>query len=181
MTATSLLGLSQHNLQTLVAVILFIISIFFIFSGINNHLSNQLSSIANFANNMLNKIPTSTAYGQLATGLLLGAVWSPCAGPSIGFAISLVTIQNDMLYGALIMFVFGIGASIPLILIAYGSSSLIKQHTKSLQNLYTWTKIIMGLFILTYSLLLLTGWDKNVESIILNILPEYIINLTTKY
>ena len=129
----------------------------------------------------MNKIPTSDALGQFVIGLLLGAVWSPCSGPSMGFAISLITIQDDILYGSLIMLTFGIAASIPVTIIAYGSSSFIQRNTQQIQNLYTGIKIIMGLFIFAYSILLLTGLDKNIEGMILNILPEFIFNLITRY
>jgi cytochrome c-type biogenesis protein len=48
---------------------------------------------------------------------LLGAVWSPCVGPTLGAASLLASQGHDLLQVALTMAVFGIGAALPLILL----------------------------------------------------------------
>ena len=55
--------------------------------------------------------------GQFAVGLLLGAVWSPCVGPTLGAASLLASQGKDLPQVALTMVVFGIGAAVPLILL----------------------------------------------------------------
>ena len=53
--------------------------------------------------------------GQFAIGLLLGAVWSPCVGPTLGAASLLASQGRDLPQVALTMAVFGIGAALPLV------------------------------------------------------------------
>ena len=55
--------------------------------------------------------------GQFAIGLLLGAVWSPCVGPTLGAASLLASQGRDLPQVALTMAVFGIGAALPLIVL----------------------------------------------------------------
>ena len=56
-------------------------------------------------------------YGQFALGLLLGAVWSPCVGPTLGAASVLASQGEDLGQVALVMLAFGLGAALPLLLL----------------------------------------------------------------
>ena len=51
--------------------------------------------------------------GQFGLGLLLGAVWSPCVGPTLGAASVLAAKGEDLLQVALTMLAFGVGAALP--------------------------------------------------------------------
>ena len=59
--------------------------------------------------------------GQFAVGLLLGAVWSPCVGPTLGAASLLAAQGRDLGQVALTMFVFGLGAALPLLALGLAS------------------------------------------------------------
>ena len=62
-------------------------------------------------------LPPRGLAGQFAIGLLLGAVWSPCVGPTLGAASLLASQGRDLPQVALTMAVFGIGAALPLVLL----------------------------------------------------------------
>src|SRR6266404_9070041 len=53
--------------------------------------------------------------GQFVVGLLLGAVWSPCVGPTLGAASVLAAQGRSLGLVALTMLSFGLGSAIPLI------------------------------------------------------------------
>jgi cytochrome c biogenesis protein CcdA len=55
--------------------------------------------------------------GQFAVGLVLGLVWSPCVGPTLGAASTLASQGRDLGSIALLMLLFGLGAATPLLLI----------------------------------------------------------------
>ena len=50
-------------------------------------------------------------------GLLLGAVWSPCVGPTLGAASILAAKGENLGQVALTMLAFGVGAALPLLVI----------------------------------------------------------------
>src|SRR5258708_30540432 len=58
-------------------------------------------------------------------GSLLGAVWSPCAGPTLGSAIGLVTQAGTLFRGLVLILTFGLGARFPLLAVHFGSPSII--------------------------------------------------------
>ncbi|WP_372655908.1 hypothetical protein, partial [Halobacteriovorax sp.] len=74
--------------------------------------------------------------------------------------------------------IFSIGSILPILFFSYGAKSLVmKIQKKSLDN-SKYTKLGLGLFCGVMSILILTGLDKNLETAILNILPEAITNIS---
>ena len=71
--------------------------------------------LANWANGRLEGRDTGGPAGQFGVGVLLGAVWSPCVGPTLGAASLLAAQGRDLGQVALTMFVFGLGAALPLL------------------------------------------------------------------
>ena len=61
--------------------------------------------------------PTSGLGGQFGVGLLLGILWSPCVGPTLGAASLLAAHGRDLGSVALTMLAFGIGTALPLLLL----------------------------------------------------------------
>lgn len=56
-------------------------------------------------------------------GLTLGLVWVPCAGPALSFAFTLVRDEPG-LRAMLYLLCYGLGTSVPLLLIGYGGQSI---------------------------------------------------------
>ena len=73
--------------------------------------------VSSWADRRFGGVCRSGLTGQFAIGLLLGAVWSPCVGPTLGAASLLASQGRDLPQVALTMAVFGIGAALPLILL----------------------------------------------------------------
>jgi cytochrome c-type biogenesis protein len=80
-------------------------------------------------------------------GLSLGIVWIPCVGKVLGAILTMVAISGKVAYGALMLFIYSVGFSLPMLFIAYSgsfSSSKIRDVSKYGPQL----KIIAGLLIL---------------------------------
>jgi cytochrome c biogenesis protein CcdA len=58
--------------------------------------------------------------GGFVLGLTLGVVWTPCAGPVLGSILTLIATSQHLGHAALLLFVYAIGAGIPMLAIAYG-------------------------------------------------------------
>lgn len=68
--------------------------------------------------NRFDGFTTAGVLGQFGVGVLLGAVWSPCVGPTLGAASLLASQGRDLGVVALTMLLFGFGAALPLLLLA---------------------------------------------------------------
>ncbi len=53
--------------------------------------------------------------GSVAMGLLFGLVASPCATPVLAVIITYAALQAEPLYGSILLFVYGLGHGIPLL------------------------------------------------------------------
>ncbi len=57
-------------------------------------------------------------------GMTLGLVWSPCAGPALGFALTLVRDERGLL-ALLALTAYALGAALPLLVIGYGGQRVL--------------------------------------------------------
>lgn len=119
--------------------------------------------------------------GQLGLGMLLGAVWAPCTGPALGSAFTLATQAPTALRAAMIMLVFALGAAVPLLVLAYLARGAMGQARRNAQALATWAKPVLGVTLLGFGLLVLTGTDKRLEAALLDALPGWYVTLTTRF
>jgi cytochrome c-type biogenesis protein len=62
--------------------------------------------------------------GGFVLGTTLGLVWTPCAGPVLGSILTVIVTSTDVEQGALLLFVYAIGAAIPMLAIAYGGHAV---------------------------------------------------------
>ncbi|TFH03584.1 MAG: cytochrome c biogenesis protein CcdA [Methanosarcina sp.] len=61
-------------------------------------------------------------FGGLLLGLSLGIVWLPCVGSVLGSILTMVAVSGKITYGALMLFIYSIGFSIPMLFVAYSAS-----------------------------------------------------------
>jgi cytochrome c-type biogenesis protein len=119
--------------------------------------------------------------GNFFLGSLLGAIWSPCAGPTLGSAIGLVTQAETLFQGWVLMLAFGLGASLPLLAVAYGSRSLFQAKRNWLASLPGKAKPIFGVILIVVAVGIISSADKKLEAALLRHLPESWVDLTTRF
>ncbi|TAN47106.1 MAG: cytochrome c biogenesis protein CcdA [Rhodospirillales bacterium] len=133
------------------------------------------------ANGMLARMSGDGLAGQFLLGVLLGAVWSPCAGPTLGAAIGLAAQSGTAAQAAAIMILFSLGATAPMLALAYGSRQALSQRRATLARLAELTKPVLGTALLLVGLLILSGLDKVVETRLTDTMPPWLVNLTTRF
>jgi cytochrome c biogenesis protein CcdA/thiol-disulfide isomerase/thioredoxin len=80
--------------------------------------------------------------GGLLVGASLGAVWTPCAGPVLGSILTLVATAPHLGRAAVLLVAFAVGASVPMLGIAYGGqwattrARAILPYTQRLQRVF---------------------------------------------
>ncbi|BBK40460.1 cytochrome C biogenesis protein CcdA [Allostella vacuolata] len=119
--------------------------------------------------------------GQFAVGLLLGAVWSPCVGPTLGAASVLAAQGQDLAAVALTMLAFGIGAGLPLIALGMLSRTRLVAVRNRLMAAGQGARAALGVLLVAVGLLVLTGWDKSLEAALVSASPEWLTRLTTSF
>jgi cytochrome c biogenesis protein CcdA len=133
------------------------------------------------ANGLLARISGDGLGGQFLLGLLLGAVWSPCAGPTLGAAIGLAAQSGSALQAAVIMTIFSLGATTPMLVLAYGSRSAVAGRRETLARITKLAKPVMGGLLLGMGVLIASGFDKVVETGLTAAMPSWLVDLTTRF
>ena len=123
---------------------------------------------------------TAGLTGQFGVGLLLGAVWSPCVGPTLGAASALAAQGKSLGLVAATMVAFGIGAGLPLALLGMVSRSALARWRDRLISGGKGVKIALGLLFAAMGLAILTGFDKALEAAIVAASPTWLVALTTR-
>lgn len=119
--------------------------------------------------------------GQLGVGFLLGAVWSPCVGPTLG-AASLMAAQGENLGQVfLTMMAFGSGAAAPLLLLGHLSRTSVQGWRDRMLSFGKVAKAAFGFVLLVIGIAVLTGVDKHVEAGLVAASPAWLTSLTTRF
>ncbi|SKA24866.1 Cytochrome C biogenesis protein transmembrane region [Enhydrobacter aerosaccus] len=119
--------------------------------------------------------------GQFLVGLLLGIVWAPCAGPTLGAASVLAARGENLLQVAVTMLIFGIGAALPLLLLGMLSRETLLRVRGRLVATGAGAKNALGVLLLVLGLLVLTAFDRKVEAFLVDISPGWLTSLTTRF
>ena len=108
------IGLDAGVFRVAAAVIIIAFGVVLLVPAWQTRLAAAGGPLANWADRHFGAASSGLG-GQFGVGLLLGAVWSPCVGPTLGAASILASQGKDLWRVALTMAVFGIGAALPLI------------------------------------------------------------------
>ena len=117
------------------------------------------------------------ATGQFGMGALLGLVWLPCVGPTLGAAIALASLGQDMTMAFLVMLTFGIGTAAALLAAALVSGRVLAVWRPGLLQGARQGKQVLGALLLALGLMVFTGFDKVLETFALGILPDWATTL----
>ncbi len=179
--ATQAFNFDPGTIRIAGAVLLLLLGVISLLPPAQEWTSRLLAPLASRASIAAASEERSGLLGNFFVGSLLGAIWSPCAGPTLGAAIGLAAGARTALYGFVLMVVFGLGASLPLLVVAYGSRSFFQTKRRWLIAVSTKAKPVFGMILILVATGILIGWDKKFETAVLNHLPQGWIDLTTRY
>ncbi len=175
------LGVDADSVRTLGAAMLIAFGLVMLVPVLNERFTQAVMPIASSAQAASSRLNAGSLLGALALGGLLGLVWSPCSGPLLASAMTLVASEGGAGRGAFILGLFGLGAAVPLVVAAYASrSGFVRARGWVLTHAETLKKVF-GLLIVTAGVAILTGADKWLEAQVLDVLPESWVRLTTLF
>lgn len=175
------LGIDAGTFRVVGAVLLGVLGLVLMSSTLQQRFASATSGIGDAGNNLVARLNLDGLWGQFVIGLALGVVWSPCVGPTLGAAIVMASQGTQLLQVALLMGIFGLGAALPVIALAWLSRTTMTKARGKLMQAGKSGKALMGLVMVAIAVLILTGADKPLEAWLLNASPLWLSNLTTRF
>jgi cytochrome c-type biogenesis protein len=174
-------GLDTDVFRYLAATLVIAIGVVLALPPLQVRLAAASGPIANWTDQRFGSRNGAGLSGQFGVGVLLGAVWSPCVGPTLGAASLLAAQGQSLPQVAATMFVFGIGAALPLLLLGLLSRETMLRWRNWLMSAGHVTKVGLGVLLIATGMLVLTGLDKSIEAVLVSISPQWLTDLTTQF
>jgi cytochrome c-type biogenesis protein len=171
-------GLDDVVLRRVSAAVLFLAGAVLVSTRLQDLANRAASPLAGLSTRMSTRLGDSV-FAQFAIGAALGGVWSPCAGPTLGAAIGLATQADTLPRATAMMFMFGVGATIPLLSAGYASHALLASRGLLLRAAST-GKTIFGGALLALAGFVWFGLDKTLEAVLLARLPDWWVDILAK-
>lgn len=175
------LGIDGESVRTFGGVMLVAFPAVMLIPALSRRFTELMLPIASSANAASSRLDGGSLGGAFLLGGLLGLIWSPCSGPLLASALTLVASDGGAGKGALILGLFGTGAALPLVAVAYASRSGFAKAKGWVLTRVETVKKGLGVLIGLTGLAILTGGDKWLETQVVNVLPDAWVNLTTLF
>ncbi len=175
------LGIEERTVRLLAGAILVLAGIVLLVPPLQAALSAAASPLTNRGNQALSKVSGEGAAGQFAVGTLLGLVWAPCVGPTLGVAIAAASTGENLGHAFVTFLVFGLGVAASILVFAYGSRKALGERRKTLAGLARYGKPIFGALLVVVGATVLTGFDKQIEIAVLDAMPQWLVEFTTRF
>ncbi len=169
-------GLDPELFRYVAAALLIAVALSLIIPWLNDRISVWLSRISGRFG-MASHTGSKSAPGQFGVGALLGVVWLPCVGPTLGAAIALASMGQNMGLAFVVMLAYGVGTAGVLLLAGTLSSRALARWRPGIMSAGGFGKKLLGGTLLLLGLLVLTGADKLLEALALRLLPEWIFSM----
>ena len=173
------LAVDPETVRQAGAVLMIIAGVALMSRKVQAWLARLAAPLANWAQSRQAGIDRFGLAGQALIGVLLGMVWIPCVGPTLGAATGLASQGKDLAQVALVMAAYALGISAVLLAIALTARSLLARWNRRLVAGAGRGKAVLGGLLILVGVLVLTGTDHFVEALILSAMPEWLIDLTT--
>ena len=173
------IGLDLELFRKIAAALLFTVGVVLLVPRLQLQFATAAGPASNWVEQRFGKFSTAGIGGQFGVGLLLGAVWTPCVGPTLGAASLMAAKGEDLGVVAATMFAFGLGTSLPLLALAMLSREALTRWRRRMLKTAGTMKILLGAMLMTFGIFTLTGYDRAVQTTLTGIAPAWLVSLTT--
>jgi cytochrome c-type biogenesis protein len=174
------IGIDGGFVRGIAALLMLAMGVILMVPTLQTKLAVAGGPVSNWAEQRFGGLSGTGLQGQFGVGLLLGAVWSPCVGPTLGAASILAAQGKDLGHVALTMVAFGVGAAIPLLILGMLSREAIFRVRDRLLRTGRNGKAVLGAILITVAVLIFSGWDRQIETVLVNVSPAWLTHLTTQ-
>lgn len=172
------LGLSEDSVVNAGAVLMIGFGLILLVPRFSARFATATAGVSARADAGLDTVDRSGLAGQFTGGLLLGAVWSPCIGPTLGGAISLASQGQSLVWAGAVMASFALGVSSIMLALGYGARGAIQRRQAWMRRLAQKSRPILGAVFIATGAAILLKLHHFAEGWLLDTLPYWLTDLS---
>lgn len=175
------IGLDADLFRKAAAVLMLLAGVVLLSEPLQERLALAGGRLGDAADRLMARITPSGAGGQFLIGVLLGAIWSPCVGPTLAAAATLAAQRETLGQVALVMLLFGLGAAVPLALIGTLSRRALIRWRGRMGAAGRAGKLVLGVLFVLLGGVILSGFDRVAETFLLDNSPQWLTAITIRF
>ncbi len=175
------LGIDDVMIARAGALMMVLFGVILVVPQFSARFATVTAGMASRADAGIDNVDRSGLGGQFVGGALLGAVWVPCVGPTLGGAIALASSGESLGWAAATMFSFALGISTIIVVLAYGAQNAIRRRKDWLQAISGRVRLITGVIFIALGVALFFGLHQMAEIWLLDHLPFWLQDLSVRF
>jgi len=175
------IGLNSDTIRQWSAALLVLVGLVLLVPGLQHLFEHIATPFANWAAVRQERLDRFGLAGQAGIGVLLGVVWSPCVGPTLGAAIVLAAQGKSLGQVALVMMAFAAGIATVLLAVAFAAQGLLARWRGKLMNAGARGRQVFGVLMVLVGVFIVTGVDRHLEAMLVGVLPDWMTTLSTSF
>jgi len=175
------IGIDDQTIAQAGAVLMIVFGVVLLVPRFAESFATATAGMSARADVGLDEIDRTGLKGQFFGGVLLGAVWVPCVGPTLGGAIALASSGKNLLWAAMTMLSFALGISTIIVLLAYGAQNAIQSRKDWMRSISGKARPAMGIIFILVGVALLLNIHKHAEIWLLDRLPYWLQDLSVRF
>jgi len=175
------LGIDSEAVRTIGAGLMILFGLVALWQPLEERVAQLSAPLAKAGQRMLAHVSPTRLSGQFAVGALLGMVWTPCVGPTLGSAIALAAQGSNLETAALTMLFYGLGTAVPVTLMAALSQKTLQRWHARLYAAGKIGHVVLGASLILLGAAILAGFDRDVSARLLQWTPLWVDRLLTAF
>lgn len=172
------LGLNEDTVARAAALLMIGFGAIMVVPALSGRFALATSGLSSRADAGMTATSSGGLGGQVLGGMLLGGVWSPCIGPTLGAAIALASQGQNILRAGAIMTAFALGVSTLIILLAYGARAWLRANMGRMRAVAERAKPILGITFILIGVALWFRLHHAIDAWLIDVLPPWLIDLS---
>ncbi|MEO0357252.1 MAG: cytochrome c biogenesis CcdA family protein [Pseudomonadota bacterium] len=174
------LGIDDLLISQIAAVLMIGFGLILVVPQLSARFASATGDFAATADNRIDGLDRGLR-GQFVGGMLLGAVWTPCVGPTLGAALSFASTGGTLAGATITMVFFALGVSTIILGLAYGARSVLQKRQAMMRQIAEKSRPILGVVFIVVGVAILFKVHHVIEIWALDVLPLWFQDLSVRY